>query len=311
MKIKLPDLADYKSDFQLKAVILPLPAVETNSNGLLSQLPTIHHKNGWPWTEQFHPIRYNMEKEWPKITVITPSYNQRSFIEQTIRSVLLQNYPNLEYIIIDGGSDDGSVDIIKKYSHWLSYWETDKDRGQGHAINKGFSIASGTYFAWINSDDYYLAGTFFKVINKFVATKTDFVYGRSLVYNVDKQEFDKPAPMLPLLDYFLRIPSLAQPSCFWHCAIHQPIWEELHCCLDYELWLRVVKKHKRRLIDETLSVANSHDAAKTYDPKMKQKWHEDHLLICSEDAHGPVNDWNTRMLIYRIRSKIYKLFQQI
>lgn len=90
---------------------------------------------------------------WPKISVITPSYNQGQFIEETIRAVLLQGYPNLEYIIVDGGSTDNSVEVIKKYAPWLTYWTSEPDRGQAHAINKGLALATGHIFNWINSDD--------------------------------------------------------------------------------------------------------------------------------------------------------------
>ncbi|WP_235678332.1 glycosyltransferase family 2 protein [Cylindrospermopsis curvispora] len=91
--------------------------------------------------------------EWPRISIVTPNYNYGQFIEETIRSVLLQGYPNLEYIVIDGGSTDDSVEIIKKYEPWLSYWVSEKDRGQANAINKGFEQATGKIFNWINSDD--------------------------------------------------------------------------------------------------------------------------------------------------------------
>jgi glycosyltransferase involved in cell wall biosynthesis len=90
---------------------------------------------------------------WPRISIVTPSYNQGQFIEETIRSVLLQGYPNLEYIVIDGGSTDDSIEIIEKYAPWIAYWTSEPDRGQAHAINKGLARSTGDLLGWINSDD--------------------------------------------------------------------------------------------------------------------------------------------------------------
>src|SRR5690606_31772171 len=92
--------------------------------------------------------------DWPKISIVTPSYNQGQFIEETILSILNQNYPNLEYIIIDGGSTDNTVEIIKKYEDRITYWVSEKDNGQADAINKGLEQCTGEIFNWINSDDY-------------------------------------------------------------------------------------------------------------------------------------------------------------
>ena len=307
MKNKLPSLTDYKLDFIKKGIKFPLKTAVQNHSGLLSELPKSgRDASGWPWNEEADPNIYSRQIKWPKLTIVTPSYNQASYLEETIRSVLLQNYPNLEYIIMDGGSNDGSVEIIKKYAPWVSYWESKKDNGQGHAINKGFSVSSGDYHAWINSDDYYLKGIFHLVVKTFLETKSKFIYGYGYNYSaLDKQyHFIKT---LPFLDYFIKIPGIIQPSTFWASSIHQPIWEDLHCSLDFELWMRMVKGNKRSLIKLPLSVANEHEQAKTFDEKMKHKWAEDHQKIWAEDAHGRVYEWKWIFFLNRVRVKVYRL----
>src|SRR5215472_10161327 len=117
-------------------------------------------KTGWPWTVETPPssVLGSNGPPRPRISIVTPSYNQGDFIEETIRSVLLQGYPNLEYIVIDGGSTDQTIDVIRRYEKWLAYWVSEKDDGQPQAINKGLSRATGELFNWINSDDLLLPG---------------------------------------------------------------------------------------------------------------------------------------------------------
>lgn len=114
---------------------------------------------------------------WPRITIVTPSYNQGSFIEETIRSVLLQGYPNLEYIIIDGGSSDDSVALVSRYSEWLSFWVSEPDNGQAAAINKGFKKASGDIWQWINSDDRLAPGALFRVAHLYMTQPATIIAG--------------------------------------------------------------------------------------------------------------------------------------
>ena len=126
-------------------------------------------KAGWPWAEEMPHLTETKpdSSPWPRISIVTPSYNQAQFIEETIRSVLLQGYPNLEYIIIDGGSIDGSVEIIKKYEPWLTYWVSEPDQGQTYAIDKGIRRARGEILNWLNSDDYLLPGALFALADAY------------------------------------------------------------------------------------------------------------------------------------------------
>ena len=120
----------------------------------LKELPP-SKKAGWPWTEESVrlPEQTTETHFWPRITIVTPSFNQGQFIEETIRSILLQGYPNLEYFVLDGGSTDNTVESIKKYSPWIDFWVSERDRGQSAAINRGLRMGSGSHATWINSDD--------------------------------------------------------------------------------------------------------------------------------------------------------------
>lgn len=141
----------------------------TNALTLKDLPPPPPNKSGWPWTTRIKPLPDKMPdgSPWPRLSIITPSYNQGQFLEATIRSVLLQGYPNLEYIIIDGGSSDRSIEILKKYDKHLFYWHSRKDGGQSDALNQGIEKSSGKILGWINSDDVYVKAAFHKIVKAF------------------------------------------------------------------------------------------------------------------------------------------------
>lgn len=126
-------------------------------------------------------------QRYPKLTIITPSYNQAAFLERTILSVLNQGYPNLEYMIVDGGSNDGSVEVIKKYGKYLSWWVSEKDRGQVHAINKALERATGDYISFQNSDDVYFPGTFTRFGEAALKYPVDILYGDLYMITTDDE----------------------------------------------------------------------------------------------------------------------------
>lgn len=182
---------------------------------------------------------------WPKITIVTPSYNQGQFLEETILSVVGQQYPNLEFIIIDGGSTDNSVEVIKKYEKHLNCWVSEKDNGQGAAINKGFARATGDIMAWLNSDDMYLPGTLLNIASKLNSTSPEIVFGNCihirenspLVTGSDVQGRHTTMNLV-LADYII------QPSTFWT----KDLWlktgtldESLVFGFDWEWFIRAKK----------------------------------------------------------------------
>lgn len=163
--------------------------------------PPPEGKTGWPWTRETPRVPESMPdgKPWPRISIVTPSYNQGQFIEETIRSVLLQGYPDLEYIIIDGGSTDESVEIIRKYERWITFWVSEPDSGQTNAINKGFKRSTGEIVAWLNSDDVYTAGSLCTAAKAFAEQPhVAVIYGKidaidadtSILSHISSREFD-------------------------------------------------------------------------------------------------------------------------
>lgn len=233
--------------------------------------PSISNSHEWPFTPGKKPAPVAPPgKTWPKISIVTPSFNQGPYIEKTIRSVLLQGYPNLEYFIIDGGSTDGSVDIIKKYEPWLDYWVSEKDRGQSHAVNKGFQRATGELLGWLNSDDWYADGALFTAAAAYLDDPAvGAVYGQGHI--VDKFGAVTHTPKLMPIDKqslleWANGSDFMQPSCLFtkkawlDCG---PLDEGLHYSLDVDLWLKIAGKYRFRKIDDLLSYSLLHQDAKT------------------------------------------------
>ncbi|HZN67158.1 MAG TPA: glycosyltransferase family 2 protein [Tepidisphaeraceae bacterium] len=177
----------------------------------------------------------------PRISIVTPSYNQAKYLEQTIRSVLDQGYSRLEYIIVDGGSTDGSVDIIRKYADRLAWWTSEKDQGQSHAINKGFARATGDVYGYINSDDVLYPDALHRVAKAY-QDGAKWVLGWVMTVESDGSEW----PMLPNsiagpADWFARNP-IPQQGSFWAADLwkkHGQFRQDMHYAFDYEYWLRL------------------------------------------------------------------------
>ena len=212
----------------------------------LSELPPPPlGKAGWPWTEETPQAAGSLAGKGasPRVSIVTPSFNQGRFLEETIRSVLLQGYPDLEYIVIDGGSADQSVEIIQKYEEWLAYWVSEKDSGQAHAINKGFSHATGEICAYLNSDDVFLPNALRDIASFFAKdSEAALAYGDCQIIDEGSRVSDLwVAPEFDLQELLFRC-YIAQPASFWQRSRMSTVGgfnAEMHYAFDYEMWLRM------------------------------------------------------------------------
>jgi glycosyltransferase involved in cell wall biosynthesis len=202
----------------------------------------------------------------PLVSIITPSYNQAAFLEQTIQSVLDQDYPNLEYIIVDGASNDGSQEIIKKYASRIAWWVSEPDHGQADAINKGFARASGQIAAWLNSDDYYLPGAIAAAVAALnAAPEMGLVYGDVLAVDQVGQKINTLRYKDWELTDLMRFNIIGQPAVFFRKELFEKAGRldtRYHCMLDHQLWLRMAGLAPIHYVHELWAAARFHAAAK-------------------------------------------------
>jgi len=271
------------------------------SNSTIAELPLPPAgKTGWPWTEDgSNTFADATQSDWPKISIVTPNYNRASFLEKTIRSVLLQNYPNLEYIVIDGASTDDSVALIRKYEEHITYWVSEPDENQADALNKGLRRCTGDIIAYINSDDYYVPGSLHQVA-RWLMENPDHGWISGIVRHEDLDGnflFNRQIPPVPedRADWIDRWPTY-QPACFWRGACFQKAGEfrvDLPYVFDTEFTIRLLFHDCFPLtVDEELAVRVLHEDAKQISnpeiyPLESQLFYPDYAKYLSSEEMPP------------------------
>ena len=210
-----------------------------------------------------------MNAPTPLVSIITPSYNQAAYIEQTIRSIHEQDYPHIEHIVIDGGSTDGTVDILRRYEGKLT-WVSEKDRGQTDAINKGFRRATGEIMAWLNSDDLYAPGAVRTMVDHFQQHPADaFVYGDVIALDEQGNTYGVRTHVHQgdQAELVNGVNFIVQPAAFWRRTVWETVGEldeSLHYMMDYEYWMRVAGHFPLRYIPVPIAKERMYPAAKTF-----------------------------------------------
>lgn len=245
---------------------------DNTHRNLLNELPPPPAgKTGWPWTEETNPEIYNDLNYQPRISIVTPTFNQGEYIEETIRSILLQNYPDTEYIIIDGGSTDNTNEIIQKYKKWISYSVSEKDKGQTEAINKGVKKCTGEIFNWINSDDYYCRDCFKNLMKNFTDKNTYIVTGAYRFYSDNGNSADKyiKTKLRSSVEETIADVPINQSPTFFRFDILKSLGEldeELEFVMDQDIWIKYLFRYGQeniRVIDDILCNFRIHEKSKT------------------------------------------------
>ena len=254
---------------------------------LLLKLPEVEHPaTGWPWTEESEFVFIG---SYPRISIVMPSLNQGQYIEEAIRSVLLQNYPNLEFIIIDGGSTDNTLSIIEKYKNWISYYISEPDHGQSHAINKGIKLVTGDIFNWLNSDDYLLPGSLFAISNYFSELKPKLLCGYMNIIQNNRIIGKKRIKAIKNPSESI-LSKLCQPSMFYSFSEILKIGsinENLHHCMDLDLFIRfLILNDSSKIInvEDVFSNFRIHERSKTFNDYYL--FNKDRVIVASFIAYN-------------------------
>jgi glycosyltransferase involved in cell wall biosynthesis len=274
--------------------------------------PPTTTKRGWLWTEESVRVPETIPdgNPLPRISIVTPSYNQGKFIEETVRSVLLQGYPNLEYLVIDGGSTDESVTIIRKYAPWLTYWVSERDQGQSDAINKGWRRCTGDIIAWLNSDDCYAPNALGAVARAFAAHGFPaMVYGRQII-------MDQRGNQTRVLDYRASPDQMLgkmlyphQPAAFFNRSVLETIGfldPSLHYAMDQAFLLKLMATHHPIYVPAALALNRIYPTTKTGTGQVQ--WGQE-LLRVRDDI---LRHWADYPLLHpigqaRVRSNFHRL----
>ena len=247
----------------------------------------------------------------PRITIVTPSFNQGQYIRETIESIITQDYPNLEYFIIDGGSTDDSVDVIKEYEDRVDYWVSEKDRGQSDAIMKGFDRATGELFAWVNSDDVLLPGCLTEIAENYLQNQKPDIVTADVVYMDSDGKITRyiRLPQQSRFFFFRGIWHASAPTVFFKTSLFHAVGgvnPDYHLCMDLDLWMKMMKKDARVAhVSRYLGAFRWHENAKTVISVDKQT-----AALSSERTEilkKNITGFSIRKVLFW--RKVYKLYQ--